>query len=129
MSLSCSCDYCPEPGDWYYDDISDYKPLSTRRGRRCSSCKELIKVGQTCVEAFRVKVPETDIEIKIYGEEGEIPLPSHFMCERCADLLNSLEELGFCPSPSSDQRELVRDYAETYGPKSKPQDHAIGQCS
>jgi len=62
----------------------------------------------------RVKVPDTDIECRIYGEDGEIPLASAYMCERCADLYFSLEELGYCVQPWEDQRDLVRDYADLH---------------
>lgn len=117
MGLSCSCDYDPEPGAVLWYGPEDYKPLSTPRARKCCSCGEKIAVGDTCCEVPRVKVPETDIECRIYGEDGEIPLAPKFMCERCADLSFSLEELGYCAQPFEDQRQLVADYADMHAPQ------------
>lgn len=114
MGLTCSCDYDPEPGDTVWMDVNDYAPLSTKRSRKCCSCKERIAVGDTCCEVTRVKMPESDIECRIYGEDGEIPRASAYMCERCADLFFSLSELGYCEQPWEDQRELVADYADMH---------------
>ena len=118
MGLSCSCPESDfDPGDWFYLKVSDYAPLKTKRGRRCCSCKEIIPVGALCSEIPRMKVPETEIEEKIYGEfEGDngVPLAPKYLCERCADLLFSLTELGYCEQPWEDQRELVREYAEMH---------------
>ena len=36
------------------------------------------------------------------------------MCERCADLMFSLTELGYCAAPWEDQRELVAEYADMH---------------
>lgn len=58
------------------------------------------------------------MEEKIFGGGAKIPLAKQYMCERCADLFFSLQDLGFdCVSPYEDQRELVQEYASTYGPK------------
>lgn len=111
MGLSCDCDWCPDAGDKVYSEILDYAPLDTKRGRRCCSCHAIIKPGEICAEATRYKIPESETECRIYGEGGEMPLASHYMCEVCADLFNSLEELGFCVSPAEDQRKLVKTYA------------------
>lgn len=116
MGLSCSCDgWDAEPGMKLWYGPGEYAPLATKRSRKCCSCNERIKVGETCCEVPRVKVPDTDIEVKIYGEDGEVPLSSKFMCERCADLSFSLDELGYCSQAWEDQRELVREYAEEHG--------------
>lgn len=113
MSLSCYCDFDDyEPGMTIWTEIEDYTTLKTKRAKYCQSCKERIEVGSICAEACRFKVPEHAIEIDIYGEDGEIPRASKYLCERCADLFFSLKELGFCEQPWEDQRELVREYAE-----------------
>lgn len=117
MGLTCSCDYdYYEPGMTIWCEIGEYAPLSTKRSRKCCSCKEKISVGDTCCEIPRYKVPESDIEERIYGEDGEVPKASAYMCERCADLLFSLKELGYCEQPWEDQRTLVADYAEMHAP-------------
>lgn len=116
MGLSCSCDYDPEPGDTLYYGPKDYTTLATKRSRKCKSCGERIPVGAVCAEVPRAKIPESNVEVRIYGEDGEIPLAPCYLCERCADLCFSLEELGYCPSPWEDQRELVADYADMHAP-------------
>lgn len=112
MGLSCSCDSEPEPGDIVWCSPDDYETLNTSRRQRCRSCGELIDVGATVIRIGRYKCPETDIECRIYGDDGEIPIADHFLCEECADLFFSLSELGFCFHYSDNMRELVREYAE-----------------
>ena len=113
MSLTCECgDYDPEPGDVYVSAVRGYTTLATKRSRKCCSCDERIAVGDLCCEVSRCKVPEYDVERSIWGDDGEVPMAPMFLCERCADLYFSLEELGFCVNPWQDQRELVADYAE-----------------
>ena len=74
----------------------DYEPMSARRRQRCMSCGELIDVGATAARVLRVRIPESDIECRIYGEDGEIPITHKWLCERCADLYFSLGDLGYC---------------------------------
>ena len=120
MGLLCECPGCDfDPGQHIWDDPEDYTTLATKRTQRCCSCKELIPVGAICAEVTRTKVPKTEVEEKIYGEfEGDngIPLASKYLCEKCADICFSLSELGYCTQPWEDQRELVKEYAETRKP-------------
>lgn len=116
MGLTCECYHESEPGQVIWTAISDYKPLDSKRACRCCSCGEKIRPGELCAETKRYKVPETEVECRIYGEDGEVPRASRYMCERCADIANSLEGLGFCAQPWEDQRELLRDYVLLYGP-------------
>ena len=114
MGLTCGCDsdWYPEPGDWFWNNApSDYVPLPFKKRRKCCSCKTLIDVGALSIEHTRAKVPDSDIEIRIYGDDGEIPVASDWMCESCGDLYFSLSEIGYCVSPRDDMRELVKDYA------------------
>lgn len=115
MGLSCSCDdFDYEPGQWFWDSMGECAPLKSKRAKRCWSCKELIPVGALCSEITRQKVPKTEVEQRIYGDfEGDngVPIASKYLCERCADLCFSLEDLGYCPEPWEDQRELVKEYA------------------
>lgn len=119
MSLSCSCDWDPDPGEWWYEIPDDYSVLDTKRRQRCAAtgCGCLIDVGATVAKFRRRKVPETDVEVRIYGEDGEIPLADWYLCEECADLWFSLYELGFeCVGPN-DVRNDAKEYAENYGGK------------
>lgn len=116
MGLSCSCDYELEPGMVCWEHPAATK-LNTKTKRKCHSCGATIHIGDDCAELGRFKVPDTDIEIRIYGEDGEIPRAPKFMCETCHDLLLNLEELGYCVQPWEDQRELVKQYAEMHATK------------
>jgi hypothetical protein len=123
MSLSCECGEWDD-ADWYYDNTSDYKPLDTKRRRRCCSCKSMINIGALCVESMRFRNPGYDtIEEKIFGEDGQIWLASHYLCETCADLYFSLEALGYCVSPGEDQRELVKEYADMKVTEARQKSH------
>ena len=76
----------------------------------------MIDVGATVASFPRYKVPDTDVEEKIYGEDGEVPRAPHYLCEMCADLYFSLMDLGFeCIGPWEDMREMVQEYAALYG--------------
>ena len=112
MGLSCSCYDDFEPGQVLWYGPEHYTTFPVRRRTRCCSCNELIGIGAVCAEVPRYRVPKTDIEVRIYGEDGEIPAATKYMCERCADLAFSLEDLGFCAKPWEDQRELVAQYAD-----------------
>ena len=118
MGLTCSCDFDPEPGMICWEGPNNYTRLETKLPRKCCSCGEKIRLGEICCEVPRYKVPETEIECRIYGEDGEVPRASKWMCERCADIAFSLDELGFCPSPWENQIELAKEYARDYGRKS-----------
>ena len=117
MGLTCSCDFDDdyEPGTKLWMHPDGYTTLGTKRSRKCGSCGDKINVGDTCVAIPRIKVPETEVECRIYGEDGEIPIAPSYLCETCADLCFSLEELGFCMQPGADQRELVKEYADMQG--------------
>jgi hypothetical protein len=112
MGLMCGCDsdWYPEPGDWTWGASKDYAPLSAKRRKRCCSCNELIDVGALSIEFCRVRIPDTDIEVRIYGEDGEIPIASNWMCEKCGDLYLSLEAIGYCMNPRDDMGELLKEH-------------------
>lgn len=118
MPLTC---YCDHDGDyaWYYDAPTDYSTLSTTRCKRCSSCKSLIEIGSIVLIFPRWRYPVDDIEERIHGgDDAEITLAPRYLCEECADLWWSFDELGFeCISPDESMRELAKQYAELYGPE------------
>lgn len=45
MQCSCNDEYDPKYHKWGYDASNYFRPLSTKRGRRCISCKSIIKPG------------------------------------------------------------------------------------
>ena len=118
MSLSCSCNYESEPGDKFHYVPDDYSTLNTTKRKRCSSegCNKLINIGDICAKFKNYKYPETEIEYKIYGEDGWIPMADKYLCEECADIYFSLIDLGFCAVfYQDDMREMLDEYVATYG--------------
>lgn len=115
MSLSCGCDFdwYPEPGDVFISRQSDFKPMRfTSRRKKCCSCKEVIQHNDIILEFYRAKIPDNDVDIAIYGEDGEIDRASIFMCETCSDIFLSLEEMGYCPQVNVNQRRLLQEHLD-----------------
>lgn len=108
MSLSCSCsdvDGC----DWYFAIPSDFSKLETKRSRKCCSCGAKIKHGDDSLVFPRWRNPTNDIEDRIYGECGEIPLASWHMCEECGGVYLSVTELGMCFDLDGNIKDQVRE--------------------
>ena len=117
MSLSCGCDSWGDDAAWYWNG-ERFEALVGKRSVRCKACKTLIKPGIECWHLDRFREPRTDFEERIYSDE--VPLASRYLCERCAGIYLSLEELGFClnPEESMDAQlaEYHRDYAKPPAP-------------
>lgn len=112
MPLSCSCD---GNYDWYYIPPDDYSTFLEKRRKRCSSCNELVNIGETIAEFSCHRQPKDEIEERIYGECGEIDIANKILCEKCAGIYFSLQELGFeCVSPVENMRDLAKEHIETY---------------
>lgn len=108
MPLTCSCsDFDPE-NNWYYYSNSDYITLGTKRGRRCCSCKNILKPGSICTEHDRARQTRSWVEERIY--EDQVPMHSHYMCENCSDIFFNLTELGYCVIPGENMNDLLREY-------------------
>jgi len=132
MPLSCSCDFDFEfePGNWYYNGLViakiDFEELSGKRGKRCVSCGELIKIGKLCLKHKRLRYPYTNQETRRVGyfdldeameNEASIQAPEHYQCEKCGEIWLNLQNVGFeCLSPSENMQEAMREYIETYEP-------------
>ena len=114
MGLMCGCDFDIEPGMTIWDEPNNYAPLSTKRMRPCCSCGQPIKVGDLACEVTRWKASDCDYEVSRFGEEYGPPRASKYLCEKCADIYWSLDELGFCVQPWENQLELAKEYAEVY---------------
>lgn len=112
--LTCECG----DGDygWWYEDQCDVRPLATKRSRRCCSCKERIAVGDDCKQFPRWRTvsgySDPEVVVRIYGEGGEQPLTTWYLCDRCAGLYESLDGLGFCDLLGQDLRQACREYAQ-----------------
>ena len=116
-SLSC---YCDGDYEWYYE-ADDYAPLPTRRSRKCCSCGARIAVGDTAMRLACRRYAKDDIERNIYGDDPDVPMPSLYLCETCADLHLSLIELGYCVNATDDRRDLVRQYAAMHSALAAPE--------
>ena len=116
MSLSCYCDFDTEPGLVYWYPPGDYFAYSKPRATACKCCGKRIESGDLVVSVSRYKVPEYEVELSIYGDDGEIPRAPHYFCKTCADLYFSLYDIGFECVDIYNIRDEVRDYAGTYGP-------------
>jgi len=118
MSLSCGCDWEIDPGITYWYPADDFEKLETKRRKRCESCGQLINIGDDCVRFKKFKSPDTDIECRIYGEYGEIPRASSYICEKCGEIyLNLVYTAGFkCLSPYENMNEMLKEYQHEYAP-------------
>lgn len=107
--MPLTCDY-NDDCDWYFDLPTDFEPLATKRARRCASCRARIGVGDTALAFQRWRPPQAFVEEKIYGDGGEVPLATKYLCEPCGGLFFALtEDRGYCVSPNEDMRELARE--------------------
>ena len=98
MSLSC---FCNDDYEFFYFPPMDYDTAD--KHLKCCSCFNRIPAGATIVT----------FELVTYDDNGEEQYgENEYMCEVCADLYFSLEELGFCINLGDNMRELVEEYAE-----------------
>ena len=114
MPLSCSCPDNDDAAYWVQSPY-DYSTMPARKRRVRCSCGVVLNEGDVVARFPRSREARTDVEIAIYGEGDweAITLAPRYLCERCADLYFSLEELGFkCINPSENMRDLVKEYAE-----------------
>lgn len=118
MSLACSFDNeLDDPSDyaWIWEGVGEIKPLGTKRSRRCQSCKRKITVGENAAEIARWRAPKSDIEMKIYGEDGQVYISPWWYCDKCANQAAALEDLGFTWNMSSDcMADLIKEYNVIY---------------
>ena len=92
-----------------FKELNEAAPKRQRRVR-CWSCKTMIELTDTVLAFPRFRVPEYDVEIEIYGEDGEIAIATKYQCETCGGLYLSLKALGFCVAPYNDQRDLIEQH-------------------
>ena len=113
MSLTCENDGDGDDAAWYYTTPHDFTILETKRGRRCCSCGEPIKVGAMILKFYCYRPANNEIEERIYGDDYDaVSLPTKYMCEPCGDLALNLQEMGYCTPPGDDMRETVKEYAD-----------------
>jgi hypothetical protein len=127
MGLSCSCgyeDYDFDYGDWVYwfEAITDFVPLDSKKRKRCCSCKSLIDIGSLCVKYPRYRYPYNEVEARIVGadpdlnEEPTIQIADHYHCEKCAEIWLNLTDIGYeCLSPKENMPDALKKYQELSG--------------
>lgn len=113
MTISCGCNDSDggEPGQIGAYAPDDYSVYEGRRRTRCCSCGRTVSPGDTVARFDRFKVPKHEIEKRIYGEDGEVPLASKYHCERCADLWFSIQDYGYCADYEQDMRTAAKEVA------------------
>jgi hypothetical protein len=117
MSLSCFCDYEPEPGHIVWEPPRDYTLRHVMsRAPRCACCGAQIAPLALMLVFRRFKIPDSDLECTLYGCDGEIPRAPHHLCEACGDQFFNLTELGFCFDYRETMAALV-EYRELQGGK------------
>ena len=110
MSLSCECcDYWPVGTRWW-ECRGELAPLATSRRRRCQSCAALIDLGADCLKFDRYRSPNSDIEVRIYGEDGAVMLHPQYLCEHCAEIWLNLDALGYCLTLGDSMPEALAEY-------------------
>lgn len=112
MSISCASDsFDSDACDWWWIWDQAQTTIQTKRSRKCCSCSEKIKVGDTATKIKRFRGPKNDIEESIYGDE--VALAPWFLCETCSDLAMSLDELGFCFDLGGESlKDQIKEYRE-----------------
>ncbi|WP_019584190.1 hypothetical protein [Thioalkalivibrio sp. ALE16] len=111
--LICSCDFDMEPGDIGWEYAPYLRPLARARATRCADCGDRITPGDDALTLHRFKIPETEIEVKIHGEDGAIGRAPHHLCDQCGTLLLGLmRKLGdrCCGFHYTQTRAATEDY-------------------
>jgi hypothetical protein len=118
MPLTCGCSWDGgEPGQTCYYHAEDFEKLSTKKRKRCCSCNDLIDIGSLCLIFPQYKIPYHDIEVNIYGEDGEIPRAPVYHCEKCGEIWLNLQSVGFkCLAPFENMPEMLKEYQHEYAP-------------
>lgn len=99
MPLTCDCDLIDTGQIYYTEGPDEFSILDTMQSRKCVNCGIKIKLGSIVTTHLRFKTPKHDVEVAIYGEDGEIACASEFLCEDCSDMYFNLKDRGYCIRP------------------------------
>lgn len=110
MSIDCACDV-DFGGDfsWYWTPEKE-RPLPYKRGRRCCSCKTIIKPQETAFEFYRWREWRHDIEYQIHGDD--VPLASWWHCAKCYKLQQFITGMNWCFSLGDNLKEELNRAGE-----------------
>lgn len=112
MTLSCDYYYEPEPGDVLWSASANFSACDRKRQTKCCSCGASVKPGDSSLKFHRWKVPESDIECRIYGEDyddGPLRAPA-FMCFDCGAFYQALERHGYALNIYDNMRLLMSEH-------------------
>lgn len=108
MGLSC---VCPEEGAWYYGTDEEFRPLRTKRSRRCVSCAVKLRPGAEVLEIWRTRGPNDDIEERIHGDDYDaVPMASWWMCAACGEIFLNLTAYGYCVDFDESMQEQLEEH-------------------
>jgi hypothetical protein len=74
-----------------------------------------LNIGQEVLKFECFRYPLTDIEEKIFGNGGEIPLADKFHCEKCGEIFLNLTAYGYCVDLTVNMDELLQEHWEYTG--------------
>jgi len=110
MSISCSCDVDREDAAWFWIKDDACTQLKTKRSRKCCSCKTKLNPGDMALIIERWRRPDSEVEDRIYGEDGEIKLADWHSCPYCASIANIVSKHGACYDISSDIQDQIIEH-------------------
>ena len=115
MGISCHCGESENLG-WYFDVHDHPEVLSTRRSRRCVSCRTHLRVGDSVYRITRFRSPKSWVEERIYGDEVDLAL--WFFCPSCFAIWSALDRLNVCVDLGQDNlRDCLNEFNALYAPK------------
>ena len=112
MGLSCDYDFDPEPGMVCWHWPGGFSVFDRKRATKCCSCGEKI-TGGNVLRFSRYKVPEYEIEERIYGdcgEDGPRRAP-WFMCVDCGNIALFLLSFNYSFYLEDNMRDLAKEHA------------------
>ena len=92
---------------------SDFITFTKNRRKRCVSCKELIDIGEPCLEFDRYRMPLNDIEEAICGDE--VQQACEYLCEHCGEMFLNLSSLGYCYELGDPLAKMLEEYWDLTG--------------
>jgi hypothetical protein len=113
MGLSCGCDEWDGEGVGWFVPVG-FSILKTKKAKRCKSCNVLIKPASSCLEFKRFRYPNTEIELKIYGDDVELAMAPQYLCASCGEIFINLDDLGFCVKLGENMNSLLEEYRHEY---------------
>lgn len=115
MTLTCDFYYEPVAGDVVWNHASKFTQHQRKRAPKCCSCGGAVPAGVDCLEFPRHKIPDNEVEFRIYGEgdwDSGPPRASAFMCWECGWRYLGLAGHGYAINIYDDMRKLMIEHDE-----------------